>query len=63
MDNTSKRLLAENRGDALDAGTDPRLEVDMDMEVDVGGVAETADDASAEGAYLAHALRNVYYTP
>lgn len=63
MDNASRRLLAENRGDALDTGTDPQLDVDMDMEVNVGGVDETVDDANAEGAYLAHALRDVYYTP
>lgn len=63
MDNTSKRLLAEHRGDMLDAGTDPQLEVDMDMEVDVSGAAETVDDECTEGAYLAHALRDVYYTP
>ncbi|KAF7970293.1 hypothetical protein HWV62_24418 [Athelia sp. TMB] len=66
MDSASKRLIAENRGDTLDASMDSQLDVDMNAEVDVGGAPETVDDArteDTEGAYLAHALRDVYYTP
>lgn len=63
MDSTSKRHIAENRGDTYDAGADSHLEMDMTMEVDTGGDAEAVEGASTEGAYLAHALRDMHYTP
>lgn len=66
MDNASKQLITENRGDTVDANIGHGLEVDMDVEVDVGGdpdVVEPVSSEGAEGAYLAHALRDVYYAP
>lgn len=64
MDSASKRLIAEHRGDTNFDG-ESQLDVDMSAELAVGGASETDIDASecVEGAYLAHALRDVYYTP
>lgn len=64
MDNASKQLITENRGETVDADIDHRLEVDMDVEVDVSGDPDMVNPVSGEGtegAYLAHALCDVYY--